>query len=147
MLEHLTRSYGVRVLEILCSCGRAISVADLSRDPGIMIRRGRVTCIGEAVGAVFPLTGEGIIPSLETSRWLYESLERGDYPESFEIKIHRMLDGYRDAFDLCTRFLEHPRFTWLRGAGRMAERLRARASLTLTPGAWMRLWLKLLAGA
>lgn len=77
--------------------------------------------------------------------WLYESLERGDYPEGFEAKVQGMLEEYRDAFNLCIRFLKHPRLTWLRGAGRMTERLKGRANLTLTPRAWTRLWLKMLA--
>ncbi len=146
LIDRLMRSYGIRVKETICSCGRAISVADLSRNPQIMIHRGMVASIGEAAGAVFPMTGEGIIPSLETANWLYESLERGDYPESFEARVQGMLGEYRDAFNLCVEFLKHPRLTWLRGAGRMIERLRGRAILTLTPEAKMRLWLKILAG-
>ncbi|MBS7638140.1 hypothetical protein KEJ49_04540 [Candidatus Bathyarchaeota archaeon] len=145
LIDRLMRSNGIRVEETICSCGRAISVADLSRNPEIMIHRGMVASIGEAAGAVFPMTGEGIIPSLETANWLYESLDRGDYPQSFEAKVQGMLMEYRDAFNLCIGFLKHPRLTWLRGVGRMTERLKGRALLNLTPVAWMRLWLKMLA--
>lgn len=146
LIDWLMRRYRVRVEEASCSCGREISIADLSRGPEIMIHKGMVASIGEAAGAVFPMTGEGIIPSLETSRWLYESLTKGDYPESFETKVQDMLRDYREAFNLCIGFLKHPRLTWLRGAGRMMEKLRGRANLNPTPKARMRLWLSILAG-
>ncbi|MBS7653309.1 hypothetical protein KEJ13_09310 [Candidatus Bathyarchaeota archaeon] len=76
--ERLIRSYGVRVEGRSCSCGRVISVADLSGNPGIMIHRGRVASVGEASGAAFPITGEGDHPIIRDLQMaLLEPRERG----------------------------------------------------------------------
>ena len=55
--------------------------------------------VGEAAGAVFPLTGEGIRPSIMTSRALANALQRGtSYVDEvdrmglfFSMKVHRIL--------------------------------------------------------
>ncbi len=142
LIYRLMERYGVRVEEISCACGRPISVADLERGGEAKICMRNIVSVGESAGAVYPATGEGIIPSIETSKWLYESLRRGRFPTDYLKGISKMLREYRDAFRLCVGFLRYPHLNWIRGAGRAAKLLADRAWPILTPRALIRLWLE-----
>ena len=66
--------------------------------------RGNTIGIGEAIGTVSPLTGEGILPSLESAEILLECLSRysdpDDLRENYARRIRRSFGHYEQLFRL-----------------------------------------------
>ncbi|KAA8923055.1 NAD(P)/FAD-dependent oxidoreductase [Thermoplasma sp.] len=61
-------------------------------------RRGNIVGIGEAVGTVSPLTGEGILPSIESAELLYDLISHGSDPDevirSYTKKLRDRFSSY-----------------------------------------------------
>ena len=90
--EFMRRHPGRRLVKM----GRAIRFTPPSRCRPFV--SGKVVGVGESIGTVFPLLGEGIIPSLHSAEILYETLpDLNEYErrilEEFEIfeDIHRLV--------------------------------------------------------
>jgi len=94
--------------EVLRRVGRPVRLASPSMS--VPLRSGNVVAVGEAAGVVFPSTGEGIVPSLQSAEVLISSIRGGSldsYEESIrsafrlhdevgEVFLDRLLRGRRD---------------------------------------------------
>jgi flavin-dependent dehydrogenase len=72
--------------EVLRKVGRPVRLA--SPEMSAPIRIGNVLAIGEAAGVVFPTTGEGIVPSLQSAEVLRNVLDAGNL-DDFERSMRR----------------------------------------------------------
>jgi len=61
--------------EVLRRVGRPVRLASPSMS--VPLRSGNVVAVGEAAGVVFPSTGEGIVPSLQSAEVLISSIRGG----------------------------------------------------------------------
>lgn len=68
------------------------------------ISSGNVVGVGEAIGTVSPITGEGIIPSLKSAEILFQCLKRNDdlteLKESYSKEINRKFMEYKNLYAL-----------------------------------------------
>ncbi|MEM0121145.1 MAG: NAD(P)/FAD-dependent oxidoreductase [Thermoprotei archaeon] len=75
-VEEFMQKYGGKKLKTIA---RPIRLLPFGRTQPIHIRRGGslIVGVGEAIGTVFPLLGEGIIPSFQSSEILYNTILNG----------------------------------------------------------------------
>ena len=131
-------------------CNRPIRVVNPEE---LRIYSGRTVSVGEAAGVVFPVTGEGIIPSMESCEILKDSLFYSgvtgyDFRKDYEIfmKIYLHAYDYYKAFKVWKLMEKHPRTAWLKGFRFMLKRTKARAQPELTPLNLLRVMVKLMCG-
>jgi len=90
-LDAFIKSYRGEVVEIV---GRPVRIASPAQCEPIWT--GRIVGVGECIGAVHPVTGEGIIPAIECANILSETLEQG--LESYKRRVLRYFDTYYKTF-------------------------------------------------
>jgi len=133
MLDTLSR-YNLYIVKHSCICGRALNVfktAPKACD-------GRVVNIGESVGAVNPITGEGILTSMDTAEALAESIKThgGDVSkvvESYTDRIASMISEHVKAYGLLEKVKKHRRLGMLMLMNYMLKRSRDRSMPRLSP--------------
>jgi flavin-dependent dehydrogenase len=92
--------------EIMATVGRPVRINPSTRvDP---IYDGKVVAVGEASGAIFPLVGEGIIPSLQSVDMLLEHW--GDW-RGYEEALRRKFEVYDRAYQIIESKVRGT-FTW-----------------------------------
>ncbi|PYB68047.1 hypothetical protein DMB44_05975 [Thermoplasma sp. Kam2015] len=67
--------------------------------------KGNIIGIGEAIGTVSPLTGEGIIPSIESAELLYRSISEGGTLNEIEDRYVRSLKKNFSAYYALSEFV------------------------------------------
>jgi len=93
--------------EVLMKIGRPIRITPPSMCQPFSV--GNIVGVGEAIGTVYPLLGEGIIPSLQCAELLVQNI--GDM-QAYEEAVLRKFQIYTEAL----RFLSH---RWRHGLGPM----------------------------
>lgn len=75
---------------------------------------GKIVGVGESIGCVFPLLGEGIIPSLQCAQIFLEELNRGNgnWMETYARKVLKHFDWYERAYTI-VRTLEEGKMNFL----------------------------------
>jgi len=98
--------------QILMRIGRPVRLAPVTRVEPIVYKN--VIGVGESIGTVFPLLGEGITPSLQSAEILYRLLTEGEFSEeSYRHELHRKLGYYDDVYKVLRLKMEE-RFSMLR---------------------------------
>ncbi|MDT7879048.1 MAG: NAD(P)/FAD-dependent oxidoreductase [Candidatus Caldarchaeales archaeon] len=105
-LDAFTKKYGGEVVEIV---GRPVRIASPAQCEPIW--SGKAVGVGECIGAVHPVTGEGIIPAIECANILSETLEQG--LESYRRRVLRDFDAYYKTF-MFLRKVHRGEFSFLR---------------------------------
>lgn len=80
----------------LMRIGRPVRLAPVTRVEPIVY--GNVIGVGESIGTVFPLLGEGITPSLQSAEILYNTLEDGFSESLYRERLHKRLGYYDDVY-------------------------------------------------
>lgn len=84
--------------------GRAIRLRPLFKD----MVRGNIMGVGESIGTVSPVTGEGILPSIESAEILFTCIDRYSDLEELQAKyqnsIRKRFDHYRKLYALLQNF-------------------------------------------
>ncbi len=79
--------------------------------------RGKIIGVGESIGTVSPITGEGIVPSIECAEILYESLSRytdlEDLKAAYIQSVMRRFRHYEKLFDLLVNFRSGRRMSYI----------------------------------
>lgn len=122
LIRQIEKRYKFEESKRLCSCGRDLKIVDAKK--AILIRDG-VVSIGEAAGTVQPLSGEGIIPSMDSAELLYKSFLRGEprYPAmGYYLAMRKLLDQYETPYKLWCLMHRHPRLAYLMGFRHMVKR-------------------------
>jgi len=109
--DELCGRYGIEAKEVYCTCGREINIFK-SIIPVVV---GNVASIGEAAGCVYLISGEGILPAMETAEWLAHSLEHGTYPQGYLVKVEEMQESYNKVWKAWKLMNTHPHLGWVLG--------------------------------
>ena len=109
--DELCGRYNLMAKEAYCTCRREINIFK-SIIPVVVEN---VVSIGEAAGCVYPITGEGILPAIETAEWLAHSFEHGTYPQSYLAKVKEMQDSYIKVWKAWKLMKKHPHLGWMLG--------------------------------
>jgi flavin-dependent dehydrogenase len=125
LVDRLMKRYKIEVASKACSCSRPIAIVD----PRANLTKGRVVSIGEAGGFVYPITGEGILPSMDSAEMLFEALGSPSWLEAYISRARKYFEEweYDKAFKLWRLLEKHPTISWLLGAPVMLKRSRRRA--------------------
>lgn len=142
LIDKIVAKYKVTVEDTFCRCTRNIAI--VNPDTPIIIE-GNVVSVGEAAGCVYPVTGEGIDPSIRSVRMLAGILS-AEFPlQIYEGRLRKeMLDDYKPAFKVWRLMHTHARLAWLSGFTYMTERAKTRAQPIITKSIRLRLLLKML---
>jgi len=132
LIKALVKRYKTEIEEVACSCDRSIRVVDPEE---LIACFGAILSIGEAGGYVFPVTGEGILPSMDSAEIFVKELNSPFFPYSYEASTYRYLKtrDYDKAFKVWRLMEKHPRTAWLYGFRFMFNRAKKRAQPKLTP--------------
>jgi len=100
LTDFMTRHRG----EILAKLGRPVRIAPphLARP----VRAGNIYGVGESVGAVYPVLGEGIIPGMQSAEIFSTLLEDGEIG-LYEAKLLNHFKPYHAAFNLIRKKIRH----------------------------------------
>ncbi len=102
--EEMLRKAGLDRMETICACFSHIHRGGL-REPFV---DGKVWGLGEAIGLVDPLTGEGVIPAMISAKLL---LENWDNPEHYERAIKETFGIFRQEVEMAEK-LRQRRLFW-----------------------------------
>jgi flavin-dependent dehydrogenase len=143
MLDTLHR-YDLYVLDRSCRCEREINI--IKGKP--KLHDGKVFYVGEATGAVNPITGEGILTSMDTSEALAESITACPdcvygIAEEYSARISPLITDHIKAYRLLEGVRNHRRFAMLRIMSYMIRRSKNRSKPKLSPKSILRLLLVL----
>lgn len=104
------------LLPPFCSCRRDLKIVDPEK---VVLSKDGVISVGEAAGVVQPLSGEGIIPTMDSAELLYESLSGG---ESYEAAMKVLLKQYEELYRIFGLIRRHRRLAYLKGFRQIAKR-------------------------
>jgi len=104
--------YGLEKKEVQCNCGNDLCLADPRT---IDLVRENLVAIGGAAGCVNPITGEGILPAMETANLLAKTLKNGHTLEDYAASVRMMLEKYDKSYAFFYRMLSSPAWGWLSG--------------------------------
>lgn len=118
LMKNMLKCYEIEKGKIYCSCRQPLIAGE-----HVKIVDKNYVAIGGAAGAVHPITGGGIIPSLETAEALCVRLAIGQgedewaqpvYEWAYPMKVEEILKGYDEAFRITNLMLNHTTLGWLR---------------------------------
>ena len=110
LLENeLCNRYNIETTNADCTCRKEISI--FKSILPIVVEN--VVSIGEAAGCVYPISGEGILPAIETAEWLAHSLEHGTYPQGYLVRIEEMQESYNKVWKAWKLMKKHPHLGWV----------------------------------
>jgi len=146
LIRALVKRYKVKVKKLICSCNRPIRVVNPEK---LNILCGTVLSIGEAGGYVFPVTGEGILPSMDSTEMLVNEMDSPYWPVLYAIRTKEYLKGwnYDKAFKVWRLIEKHPRTAWLYGFRFMFNRAKKRIQPELGMTRLLKLVAKMLVGS
>jgi len=104
--------YGLKKMEVQCSCGNDLHLADPRT---IDLVRENFVAIGGAAGCVDPITGEGILPAIETAKLLAEKLNNNHSLQDYAEAVRILLKKYDKSYIFFYRMLGFPAWGWLSG--------------------------------
>jgi flavin-dependent dehydrogenase len=112
LLENeLCNRYDIEAKGTYCTCRKNINIFK-SIIPVVIEN---VVSIGEAAGCVYPITGEGILPAMETAEWLAHSLKHSTYPQSYLDRVEEMQESYNKVWKAWNLMKKHPHLGWMVG--------------------------------
>lgn len=130
LINKILKRYKIEIIDEECKCNRDIAVVN---PDDVVVERNGIVSIGEAVGAVYPVTGEGIIPSMESAFMLATSIKDNTFPKGYEHELGtQIFQDYKSAYKIWGRMDKHPRLAWLLGFGYMLGRAKTRTMPILT---------------
>ncbi len=106
LVDELYNRYEIKARTKLCLCRSDISF--FKSYPIV----GDVVSIGEAAGCVHPITGEGILPAMDTAEYLADSLRNNTFPLGYVERIEEMQDSYSNAWRAWKLMEKYPRLGW-----------------------------------
>ena len=151
LIKALVKRYRIKVKRKACQCCRPIRVVDPEKNQPVIGTEDLkilIVSIGEAGGYVFPVTGEGILPSMDSVDLLVEGMNSPFWPSGYVFITKKYLKkwDYNKAFKAWKLMVKHPRTAWLKGFRFMLKRTKARAQPVLTPLNLLKVMTRLVCG-
>lgn len=104
LIKDTLKQYRLRIEKVHCGCQRPLYIGK-----NMPIVKDNIVSIGEAAGCVHPLTGAGILSSMESAEFLADSLKEKDSLHSYLFKLERLLNGYEEAYQALEAWKKHGR--------------------------------------
>lgn len=104
--------YGLEKKEVQCSCGNNLYLADPRT---IDLAKENYVAIGGAAGCIDPITGEGILPAMETAKLLADKINNDHNILEYAASVRMMLKKYDKSYFFFYRMLDFPAWGWLSG--------------------------------
>lgn len=134
LMEKMLKFYEIEKGKIYCSCRQPLIAGE-----HVKIVDDNYAAVGGAAGCVHPITGGGIIPSLETAYALYvrlavekdtmhgkwAQLRHPVYEWGYPMKVREILKGYDEAFRITNLMLDHTTWGWLKALGHIKRHSQA----------------------
>ena len=151
LIKALMKRYGIKVKKKACQCHRPIRIVNPEENlpvVGSEDLESLIVSVGEAGGYVFPVTGEGIIPSMDSVDLLVNGMSSPFWPAGYAFMTKKYLKkwNYDKAFKTWRLMLKHPRTAWLYGFRFMLSRTRKRAQPEITPPRLIKAMIKMALG-
>jgi flavin-dependent dehydrogenase len=148
LIRALIKRYDIDVKLKTCSCSRPVRIVN---PENFIPATGKVISIGEAGGYVFPVTAEGIIPSMDSAENLVKCLSKSPWDDAaalYAAETERYFKtwNYDKAFKVWRLMDRYPRTAWLYGFRYMLSRARKRAQPRITPLKMLKTLLKMSLG-
>lgn len=140
LIRQIAKRYKFEETKRLCSCRRDLKLVEPEK---VVLSKGGVISVGEAAGVVQPLSGEGIIPSMDSAKLLYKSLSGG---ERYEAAMKAFLQPYGDLWRIFGLMRRHRRLAYLKGFRLIAKRAEQDIGAELTTIIKLRLLKEILFG-
>ena len=121
LTKEMLTGYSLKIQRVYCGCEKKL---DFGLD--LPVFDGNIVSVGEAVGCVHPLTGEGILPSMRSAELLAESIGEPDFPMTYIFKVEEVLKDYSEAFQALELLKKHRRRGMIKVVKVMAERVKTR---------------------
>ena len=112
IIKEMLIYYGLEKGAVKCSCEVEICLADPRT---VNLVKENLVAVGGAAGCVNPITGEGILPSMETASLLAKTLKEGCSLEEYAASVRKMLKKYDKPYTFFYRMLTSPAWGWLSG--------------------------------
>ena len=112
IIKEMLIYYGLEKKDVKCSCGVNLYLAD---PRAVDLVRENLVAVGGAAGCVNPITGEGILPAMETASLLAKTLKNGSALEEYAASVRKMLEKYDKPYTFFYRMLTSPAWGWLSG--------------------------------
>lgn len=149
LINEMNSFYGFKVKLPECGCARGIRIVN---PESITLYEDKVVSVGEAAGAVHPLTGEGTLPSMDTCDMLLNALKNSDVsdnPMPYELNslfssyaidwwVYMKKYKYDKAYEIVKFGMKHPRLAWIRGVGLFTKRAKVRSNPILGVGKFLK---------
>ena len=123
LTKEMLAGYKLKIGKVYCGCEKKL---DFGSNLPVFGNSGRVVSVGEAVGCVHPLTGEGILPSIKSAEFLAESLEENGFPMNYLFKVEEIIKEYSEAQACLEMLKKHRRRGIIKVVGVMRERAKKR---------------------
>ena len=134
LIKEMMKFYGFKLGIPKCACSREIKMMDPEE---IVIYEGKVVSVGESAGAVYPLTGEGTLPSMDSCDILFDALRNVE--TSSESDLGKALfyyasgwwnylrkNEYDKAYKIVKFGVKHPKLAWIKGIKLLIKRVKIR---------------------
>jgi flavin-dependent dehydrogenase len=112
LMDELLSYYGFKKNGFLCNCEGPLYLADPMETE---IVESSVVAVGGAAGCVHPVTGEGILTSMQSAWLLAETFKNNDPLTEYEQKVRELLAGYRSSYRVFRLMLQSPPIAWTTG--------------------------------
>lgn len=104
--------YDLQKEEVECNCNAPLYLAD---PRNVDLVRGNVVAVGGAAGCIHPITGEGILPSMETAKILSRTLNERAPLKDYAVSVRKLLGKYRDSYNTLYKMQVSPVWGWTTG--------------------------------
>jgi len=148
LLEKFKEKYELKLNERSCLCDRSIKVVSPENN---VLYKDNVVSIGEAAGVVPPISGEGIIPSMESAFYLCASLfgegiDLIDFKTKYKQLMGNMMVDFDKQFAVWDLMNIKPRRAWVKCFNYMANRTEKKINPQLTFGIKLKLLKEIIVG-
>jgi flavin-dependent dehydrogenase len=120
LMDELLAYYRFEKLGLICSCDGPLHLTDPKKADLV---KNNVVSIGGAAGCVHPITGEGILASMQSAWLLAKVLKNDDSLTQYEESVKDLLAGYGSSYRVFRLMLLSPPIAWTTGIFDMFQSL------------------------
>jgi flavin-dependent dehydrogenase len=119
-MGELLAYYGFEKLGSICSCDGPLHLIDPKKADLV---KNNIVSIGGAVGCVHPITGEGILTSMQSAWLLAKVLKNDDSLSQYEQSVKKPSPEYESSYRVFRLMLFSPPIAWMTGIFDMFQSL------------------------
>lgn len=141
LVKEMLNAHNFTIKRTFCGCQKPLYFGQ-----NLPVALNDIVCVGEAVGCVHPLTGEGILPSIRSVELLAESLDKPSFPLNYAFKVQNIIQKYEEAYEALDTLCTHRRLGMIKVIRTMTKRLKKRTQPDVTWTGKLKALLKFVVG-